>query len=670
MKHNRLRKRKDLPLWFLVGLVCLCFLGGCGSDSYDDLNTEYYQNDSSISALGTSMSLIEPEALKAWVDNGYKTEAGDRVVILDCLPNPAGVFPFSDVDSWFAGDADKIRVNMKAQYGVDAPQYKMIASLDGAGVLGHIPGAIPSVSHEGYEVTPRNDGPLMAEHMVGTGALIDQMLQRYGITKDDVIVMTTARQDYPGFCSSRLWWTLRYWGFAKDKIRILDGGNRAYALYMKANFPGEAPLAKGVVTLANIAPSDFSVTELPKRFCDVRISIGELIALVDSGRTALPDDDPDKVVVLDARQPPTPFFFTDADGNGAPDIYEVPGYTYSDAGKRFTRAADGGSLTLSELLFQEIDPATGTPRIPAFSMANPLPFDPAAGAAWMRFHWKNDLDPSKGMLVLPLGAKPAAFEGKVKGAKLVKNGGPQWNITVPVVTEAMGAPGTLGSTKYSSREKLISAFAAAGIDGTKPIVVYCNSGALASVYAFAMQEVCGFTNVRTYDGSWNEWAVMTGYEPADDTYVKNNHVATFPSYPAGMPQAVIFSDRNRYFQWDSASGWFVDAATGESVGDSIKPGGVFCGNPAWDTLSRSENVMFRATASINDNGTDTKTDDSDSYFQKKTYVPGVNWPTVEAYPDYLGDGDEIRKVDQAYEGATTTSGGEAPSAFVPLGGGC
>lgn len=648
----------SLQLLIVVAAAFLMWGCGGGGSSYDDLDAQYYENDSNVSAL------LDAATLKSWIDNDYTTDDGHRVVILDCLPNTAGVFTYSDTESWFAGNADKIRTNMAEQYGIDAPQYKMIASLDGAGVLGHIPGALPSVSHEGYEVTPRNDGPVVADHEVGTGSLIDQMLCRLGITKDDVLVMTTARQDYPGFCSSRLWWTLRYWGFSKEKIKVLDGGNRAYALYMKANFPAEEPLAKGVVTLANVTPSNFSVTELPKRFFDVRISIGELIDQVDSGRTSLADDDPNQVVVLDARQPPTPFYFTDADANGAPDIFEVAGYTYDDATQLFT-----GNLTLSELLFQEIDPATTTPRIPTFSMANPLPFDPATGAAWIRFQWKDDADPSQGMLVLPLGAKPAAFEGKVKGAKLVKNGSPQWNVTVPVVTEAY-LPGSMPSTKYAEKQTLLNAFAAAGIDGSKPIIIYCNSGALASVYAFALQEICGFEDVRTYDGSWNEWAVLTAYEPVDDTYIKNNHYTTFPDYPVGIPSAVIFSDRNNYFQWDETANWFVDAATGVSVGSSIKLGGALYGNTTWDTVSRSENVMFRATAALNDNDTDTS-GDSDDFLVKKTYVPGVNWPTVETYPDYDGFGDEIRYEDEDYEGSSSsTSGSDAPTAFTPVGGGC
>lgn len=663
--RNDLRGQNAFALLWTVLVVLM--LTGCGGDttsSYTDLDAQYYENDADVSAL------LESATLKSWIDNDYTTEDGRRVVILDCLPNTAGVFTYSDTESWFAGNADKIRTNMEEQYGVDAPQYKMISSLDGAGVLGHIPGALPSVSHEGYEVTPRNDGPILADHEVGTGSLIDQMLRRLGVTKDDVIVMTTARQDYPGFCSSRLWWTLRYWGFSKEKIKVLDGGNRAYAMYMKANFPAEEPLEKGVVTLANVTPSNFSVTELPNRFFDVRISIGELIDYVDSGRTSLDDNDPNKVVVLDARQPPTPFYLTDADANGAPDIFEVAGYTYSDASQRFTRASDGGFLTLSQLIFQEIDPATSAPRIPTFNMANPLPFDPATGADWIRFQWKDDSDPSKGMLVLPLGAKPAAFEGKIKGAKLVKNGNPQWNVTVPVVTEAFLPPGSMPSTKYGEKQALLTAFAAAGIDGTKPIVIYCNSGALASVYAFALQEICGFKNVRTYDGSWNEWAVMTAYEPDDLTYIKNNHFATFPAYPAGIPSAVLFSERNNYFQWDETENWFVDAATGISVGNSIKLGGALDGNPLWDTVSRSENVMFRATEVLNDNGTDLSSDDSDSFLEKQTYVPGVNWPTVETYPDYNGDGNEIRYEDEAYEGGSSSNEEGGPTPFTPAGGGC
>lgn len=637
--------------WYALGacLISAMLLWGCGtggggsSDSYTDLDAEYYKNDSTASAL------IEPETLMSWIDAGYKTEAGQRVVILDCLPNPAGVFPKSDTEAWFAGDADNIRTNMKAQYGENAPQYLMISMLEAGGLLGHIPGALPSVSHEGYEVTARNDGPMLADHQIGTGSLIDQMIQRLGIQKNDVVVLSTSRYDYPGFCSSRLWWTLRYWGFSKNNLKILNGGNKAYKM-------AGGTLETGVVTLANVTPSTFSVNDLTRRFTDIRTSIGDLIDLVDSGKTTNGD-----VIVLDTRQPPTPFYFTDGDNNQVPDIFEVPGYSYSDTSKLFT-TPNTSVINLSQMLFN--DPNLATQRIPSFSMATPLPFDPAVVSPWISFEWKDNTDPSKGMVVLPLAAKPAGFDGIIRGAKLVKNGGPQWNVTVPVVTNA------LSNTKYANKEVLIAAFAAAGIDGTKPIVTYCNSGALASIYYFILKEICDFPDVTLYDGSWQEWANMTAYEPTDDTFVRNNPYTVFPSYPAGMPAAAIFAAQNEYLEWNATDGFNAAIDTTLTATDHIELGGSLNGNDAWDTVHRSEHVVFRATADINDNDSDT-TADNDSFTSLHTYTEGVDWPSTTTYPDYEGFGDIIQDEDDSYIGSSSAgSGNDAPTAFVPAGGGC
>ncbi|EAT15048.1 Rhodanese-related sulfurtransferase-like [Desulfuromonas acetoxidans DSM 684] len=625
-------------------LISMLLLWGCGSggssDSYTDIDAEYYKNDATASAL------LEPETLISWVNAGYRTESGKRVVILDCVPNPAGVYPYSDVEAWFAGDADKIKTNMAAQYGsTGAPQYLMIDTLNAAGLLGHIPGALPSVSHEGYEVTARDDGPMLADHQIGTGSLIDQMIQRFGIQKDDVVVLTTSRYDYPGFCSSRLWWTLRYWGFAKDNLKVLNGGNKAYKM-------AGGTLEQGIVTLANVTPSTFSVTDLAQRFTDMRTSIGDLIDMVDSGATTNGE-----VIVLDARQPPTPFYFTDvldetgaavAGGNGVGDIYEVPGYTYDASTGAFTNP-DGVTLNLSQMLFN--DPHLATQRIPSFSMSTPLPFDVATASPWIRFHWRDDADPSQGAVILPIAAKPAGFDGIIRGAKLVKNGGPAWNVTIPVVTNATT------NTKYASKDTLIAAFAAAGIDGTKPIVTYCNSGALASIYYFILKEICEFPNVTMYDGSWQEWGNLTAYEPTDTTFIRNDPTTVFPSYPAGIPSAAIFKGKNDYLEWDATDGFTAAIDETLTADDHITTGGSLSGNAAWDTVHRSEHVIFRATADLNDD--------------LHSYTDGVDWPDTTTYPDYLGFGDEIQDEDDSYAGSSSSTGDdEGPTAFVPSGGGC
>ena len=63
--------------------------------------------------------------------------------------------------------------------------------------------------------------------------------------------------------------------------------------------------------------------------------------------------------------------------------------------------------------------------------------------------------------------------------------------------------------RFLSEERLRSLFAAAGIDGSKPVFPYCGGGIRSSASWFAMYEILGWTNARNYDGSWAEWAVRT-----------------------------------------------------------------------------------------------------------------------------------------------------------------
>ena len=618
--------------WISVLLVAMVWLAGCSSDGYDDPNAELMANDA------TANTLIEPAAVKSWVDNGCVIpETGQRVVILDCVPNPPGAGPYSDTESWFAGDKTKIMANIEKMYGGKlSPQYKSFSGM-GDGMFGHIPGAIPNVSHEGFEVTARDDGPILAEHEVGTGDLIDQMLRKYGITKKDVIVLTTSRYDYPGFCASRLWWTLRYWGFPRNQILVLNGGNKAYA--MAGN-----PLQKGV-TLPAITPSTISVADLPQKFFGERISLGELIALVDSGRTALPNDDPNKVIVIDTRQPPVAYYFKDADADQIPDVFQVAGYTYDTATKLF----NGGTLTLSELLFGAANLA-----IPFDPVNNPpINLTVPPGNTYLAMHPLNG-----GPLAIPLGAKEAAFEGIIRGAKVTKT--PTWNITVPALSRADGG--------YKTKEELLAVFAAAGIDGSKPVVTYCNSGALASIYYYALKEICGFQNVRMYDGSWQEWANLAAFQPVDETYVMNDDYATFPQYPKASPSVVFFAGKNNYFTYDPATQQFKDSQTGAVIGtDKIKAGGTLGGNPKWDTITRSEFVMFRPMATLQSPALDLN---GTANYRNKTYSSAVDWPAARTTPAYEGDANRIRQEDEAYQGADGGSAGGAPTPFVPKGGGC
>lgn len=55
-------------------------------------------------------------------------------------------------------------------------------------------------------------------------------------------------------------------------------------------------------------------------------------------------------------------------------------------------------------------------------------------------------------------------------------------------------------------DQLRSIYAAAGIDGTRPVYPYCGGGIRAAVSWFVLHELLGFEQAANYDGSWSEWA--------------------------------------------------------------------------------------------------------------------------------------------------------------------
>ncbi|MFA7248655.1 MAG: rhodanese-like domain-containing protein [Dehalococcoidia bacterium] len=63
--------------------------------------------------------------------------------------------------------------------------------------------------------------------------------------------------------------------------------------------------------------------------------------------------------------------------------------------------------------------------------------------------------------------------------------------------------------RFLPLDQIRSLFAAAGIDGTKPVFPYCGGGIRSAASWFAMYELLGWTTARNYDGSWAEWATRT-----------------------------------------------------------------------------------------------------------------------------------------------------------------
>lgn len=70
--------------------------------------------------------------------------------------------------------------------------------------------------------------------------------------------------------------------------------------------------------------------------------------------------------------------------------------------------------------------------------------------------------------------------------------------------QAIQADGT-----FKPAEELRRLYAAAGIDGTRPVITYCRIGERSSHTWFALSKILGYS-VKNYDGSWTEYGNAVG----------------------------------------------------------------------------------------------------------------------------------------------------------------
>jgi thiosulfate/3-mercaptopyruvate sulfurtransferase len=68
-------------------------------------------------------------------------------------------------------------------------------------------------------------------------------------------------------------------------------------------------------------------------------------------------------------------------------------------------------------------------------------------------------------------------------------------------TEVLNPDGTM-----KSPEDLRAAFAASGVDLSRPVITTCGSGVTAAVLSLALERI-GHRNHALYDGSWSEWGM-------------------------------------------------------------------------------------------------------------------------------------------------------------------
>jgi len=166
---------------------------------------------------------------------------------------------------------------------------------------GHVPGAF-FMSMADLSTT-RNNGIADTVSQVATSDQMDALIQRTGIDADTVIVFTTSPGNFNIMNLGRAYFNFRYWGFPRERLRILDGNTTHYAAVDDLSTVTPAPVVSAY-SVCNLL-QDTSVDE-------VRASFEEMF-------TVAGDDDP-ATVIADARS---------ADEyNGLPGKTSVEGNTY------------------------------------------------------------------------------------------------------------------------------------------------------------------------------------------------------------------------------------------------------------------------------------------------------------------------------------------------------
>jgi len=201
---------------------------GCGSGGGGGGSTSSDSYDAPANTT-TATPIISAATLKSWIDDDYI--ASGAVAVLD-YGSPA-------TEDW-------------------------------------IPGAVTVGANEARMT--RVEGVAWAASLVATGEQMDTLIQRAGIDQNTTIVITNTGNPY---LSARLYWTFRYWGFPKSKLKILDGGNAAFDAAYDMSLAESKP-----------APSTYSVSSNAALQANLRASIGEVITDVvpDNGVSQLTID--------------------------------------------------------------------------------------------------------------------------------------------------------------------------------------------------------------------------------------------------------------------------------------------------------------------------------------------------------------------------------------------
>lgn len=260
-------KPAALIKFMLLAVLAVSFIAACG---YDDVNEEkaqaiadYYAEDSVAGS-----ALIEAETLKSYIDDGYVTPDGKKVLIL------------------FASDTS--------------------STINGVGKS--IAGAYPLPVNEVF-FGSRSDGPVVDGAMVVDGAGMDKVIREYGIDANTLIVITGNKytNDGKGQFVARAFWTFKYWGFSNKQVKVLNGLDFYFQQYLNTNFSTEFDKYYTTFRYGMPQPSTFSVKELPGQQMDsYRAPIGEVLGYAATG--ALKADGTGSAVVVSTMNASVPVY--------------------------------------------------------------------------------------------------------------------------------------------------------------------------------------------------------------------------------------------------------------------------------------------------------------------------------------------------------------------------
>lgn len=265
---EKITRKSRLMLFALLGLVAVAALTmwGCGTDGYSDPNA-------SVTTTKTANALIDAETLKEWIDQGKVNSrdpaSKDKVVV--------------------------VTVAKAAEYNTQ-----------------HIPGAL-LMNSDTELLMNRMEGATGVGTMVLDGPSIDNCVKKLGIDENTTIVFV-ASKNANALNPARAYFTFRYWGFPKERLKVLNGGENAWETAAAA---GAWPASYALnATAPTVTSSTFSVKDLYQGSTanfGVRSSIGEMISVVDKINAGTVTTGASGVSILDVRGP---------FGNGAlPTIY-------------------------------------------------------------------------------------------------------------------------------------------------------------------------------------------------------------------------------------------------------------------------------------------------------------------------------------------------------------